>query len=107
MIRVVTAAEAAARDRAAIDGGIPSRALMQRAGAASASEIALRFGRQLRDGVLVFAGPGNNGGDAWVVARALATGASSEVRQGRTAHPHVVTLIRMAHQDGKAPHAGA
>ena len=72
MVRVVSAEEAAARDRSAIQAGIPSRALMQRAGAASAAEIALRFGRSLRGGVLVFAGPGNNGGDAWVVARALA-----------------------------------
>jgi hydroxyethylthiazole kinase-like uncharacterized protein yjeF len=72
LVRVVSAAEAAARDRAAIDSGIPSRALMQRAGAVSAAEIALRFGPALRHGALVFAGPGNNGGDAWVVARALA-----------------------------------
>ena len=71
-MRVVTAAEAAARDKAAIEGGIPSRALMERAGAASAAEIALRFADRLARGVLVFAGPGNNGGDAWVVARALA-----------------------------------
>lgn len=72
LIRVVTSAEAAARDGAAIAAGIPSRALMQRAGAAAASEIALRFPDRLRAGVLVFAGPGNNGGDGWVVARALA-----------------------------------
>lgn len=72
LIRVVTNAEAAACDRAAIDGGIPSRALMQRAGAATAAEIAIRFKQKLRTGVLVFAGPGNNGGDAWVVAGALA-----------------------------------
>src|SRR3989338_2173814 len=72
LIRVVTGAEAMACDREAIDGGTPSRALMQRAGAASAAEIALRFRGRLGRGVVVFAGPGNNGGDAWVVAGALA-----------------------------------
>ena len=70
-VRVVTAAEAAAADRGAIDAGIPSRALMQRAGAAAATEIALRYPRAIRRGVTVYAGPGNNGGDGWVVAGAL------------------------------------
>ncbi len=71
-VHVVTAAQSAARDRAAIDGGVPSRALMQRAGAAAAAEIVRAFGDDIARGVAVFAGPGNNGGDAWVVAAALA-----------------------------------
>ena len=71
-VHVVTAAQSATRDRLAIDSGIPSRALMQRAGAAAAAEIARRFPNELARGVAVFAGRGNNGGDAWVVAGALA-----------------------------------
>jgi NAD(P)H-hydrate epimerase len=71
-IAVVAASEAAARDRATIEAGVPSRALMQRAGAAAAGEIVRRHGDRLANGVAVHGGPGNNGGDAWVVARALA-----------------------------------
>jgi hydroxyethylthiazole kinase-like uncharacterized protein yjeF len=69
---VVGSEQSAARDAGAIAAGVPSRALMQRAGAAAAAEIAFRLQGLLTRGVRVFAGPGNNGGDAWVVARALA-----------------------------------
>jgi NAD(P)H-hydrate epimerase len=71
-VRVVSAKESAERDRAAIENGIPSRVLMQRAGTAAAEEILRRYGDRLRDGATVFTGPGNNGGDGWVVAGVLA-----------------------------------
>ncbi|MDB4882940.1 MAG: NAD(P)H-hydrate epimerase [Gemmatimonadetes bacterium] len=69
---VVTSAQQAARaDASAIAAGIPSRALMQRAGVAAATEIAARFPDDAERGVVVVTGPGNNGGDGWVIARAL------------------------------------
>ncbi len=71
-VRVVSAKESAERDRAAIDGGVPSRVLMERAGTGAAGEISRRYPEQLRDGAVVFTGPGNNGGDGWVVAGCLA-----------------------------------
>ncbi len=71
-VRVTTAAQARALDEAAIARGIPSRALMRVAGHAAAAEISRRYAHQLSRGVAVYAGPGNNGGDAWVVAGALA-----------------------------------
>lgn len=70
-MRVVDAAGARAADSAAIEAGVPSRALMQRAGAAAAAEIVRRFPDDLRAGVVVATGAGNNGGDGWVVAAAL------------------------------------
>lgn len=88
-VRVVTAREAAARDAAAVAAGTPSRTLMQRAGAGAASGIVETFSGRLAAGVAVFAGPGNNGGDAWVVARHLAERGVpvvvSEIGESRTA----------------------
>jgi NAD(P)H-hydrate epimerase len=72
VIPVLTAAESAAWDeRARAGAGIPARVLMESAGRAAATVIAQEFPGLLERGVLVVAGPGNNGGDGWVVARAL------------------------------------
>ncbi|ODT63016.1 MAG: bifunctional ADP-dependent (S)-NAD(P)H-hydrate dehydratase/NAD(P)H-hydrate epimerase [Phenylobacterium sp. SCN 69-14] len=67
--KILTVAEIAAADRAAIAAGTPGRDLMERAGAAVADAIIERFTPRP---VCVLCGPGNNGGDGYVVARLLA-----------------------------------
>ncbi|MBK9407770.1 MAG: NAD(P)H-hydrate dehydratase [Gemmatimonadetes bacterium] len=70
--RVVTSDQAAARDAAAIAAGIPSLQLMRRAGAGAARVILDRFAPARGRRALVCCGPGNNGGDGWIVAAELA-----------------------------------
>lgn len=71
-VRVVTAAQAAERDARAIGAGTPSRTLMQTAGRQAAAELLRHAGDRAGSGVEIYAGGGNNGGDAWVVAATLA-----------------------------------
>jgi hydroxyethylthiazole kinase-like uncharacterized protein yjeF len=67
MLELLTPAEAGEADRAAVAFGAPVRDLMENAGRAAARAIIRRFAP-----CRVLAGPGNNGGDGYVVARHLA-----------------------------------
>lgn len=57
-----------AAERHTVENGTPVTTLMERAGNAVFEEIIKRFQPQL---VQVICGPGNNGGDGYVVARLL------------------------------------
>ena len=78
--RVASADETIACERATIESGVSSFELMLRAGYGAASVITSRFEKAARSGVIVYAGPGNNGGDGWVVAERLTkAGCSTKV----------------------------
>lgn len=71
MIRLVTRAESRAMDADAESRlSIPSAELMERAGAGATAILVERFPEHLEH-VCVVGGIGQNGGDAWVVARLL------------------------------------
>lgn len=101
MLPVLSPDQSAGWDRQAVAAGIALATLMETAGRAAAAVIADRFGPALSQGVIVACGPGNNGGDGWVLARALhrldlpvwvaaTQGSGSELRQ------HMAALARAA-----------
>ncbi len=69
---LLTRAEARAADRTLIDGGVPGIVLMENAGRAATDVIVRELGSNLAR-PLIAGGIGQNGGDAWVVARQLHT----------------------------------
>lgn len=72
IVPVLSASDAAAWDSAArTQYRIPSRVLMEAAGRAAAHVLVRDYPETMTRGALVVAGAGNNGGDGWVLARAL------------------------------------
>ena len=71
MLPVLTPDQSVAWDRKAVAAGIELATLMECAGRAALAALAPRFATGLAQGVLIAAGPGHNGGDGWVLARAL------------------------------------
>ena len=70
-IPILSPEQSGAWDSQAERCGVELVTLMETAGRAAASVLGVRFRGQLAGGVLVAAGSGNNGGDGWVLARAL------------------------------------
>jgi ADP-dependent NAD(P)H-hydrate dehydratase / NAD(P)H-hydrate epimerase len=115
-IPVVTPEQAAMWDHRAEAEGLPLRALMECAGRGVAELAAARFPQLLRHGVLVATGPGNNGGDGWVAARALhvlgvpvwvaASGESNSPLSRAVAQSAREAGVREVSPDGPWPNAG-
>lgn len=70
MIPLLSRDAVRALDQQAIDRGVPGIVLMENAGIAATEAIVRRFGDRL-DRVVLVGGGGQNGGDAWVIARQL------------------------------------
>jgi hydroxyethylthiazole kinase-like uncharacterized protein yjeF len=115
MIPVLTPEQSNSWDQRAKAAGVELATLMECAGRAVAVVLADRYGHLLRTGVLIAAGPGNNGGDGWVLARALhqlevpvwvtSSGTGSELRE-RMARLARAEGVREVAPDGPWPGIG-
>jgi len=98
----MTVAEMTAADRAAVARGVPISTLMERAGIAVAEAVRARFSHRH---VVIWCGPGDNGGDGYVVARHLRRKGWS-VRVEASAPPATVPARRAtARWKGERPSA--
>ena len=71
-MKLATASAMQALDQAAIhDIGIPGIVLMENAGSGTVDRMEQTFGTVRDTSVIIFVGPGNNGGDGLAVARHL------------------------------------
>ena len=114
-IPVLSPEQSNAWDQLAVSAGIELATLMETAGRAVTAVLADRYAHLLRIGVLVAVGPGNNGGDGWVVARALhrldvpvwvtSSGPGSELRE-RMARLGRADGVREVAPDGPWPSVG-
>jgi ADP-dependent NAD(P)H-hydrate dehydratase / NAD(P)H-hydrate epimerase len=114
-IPILTPEQSKGWDQLAADSGIELATLMETAGRAVAVVLSNRYAHLLRSGVLVAAGPGNNGGDGWVIARALhrvevpvwitATEPGSDLRE-RMARLARAEGVREVAPDGPWPSVG-
>src|SRR4051812_1624913 len=95
---IMRAAEMRAAEEAAIAAGTPVETLMERAGKAAA-EASWRHAGPLP--ALVLCGPGNNGGDGYVVARDLSA-RGRNVRAGALPEPRSGAALR-ARERGAGP----
>lgn len=95
-LALLTVSEMIEADQLSVDDGVSSTALMESAGAAVAAEIMRRWAPR---STAVLCGPGNNGGDGFVVARHLAKagwkvtlgllGTLDQLRGDATHHAHL------------------
>ena len=113
---VLSPEQSAAWDATAVAGGIALATLMECAGRAATTVLASRYAHRLRDGVLIAAGPGHNGGDGWVVARALhrldvpvwvtaSAGPAAELREAMASRARAEGVREVA-PDGPWPSVG-
>ena len=114
-IPVLTPEQSNTWDQRAAAAGVELATLMESAGRAAAVVLADRYAALLRTGVLVATGPGNNGGDGWVLARALhrldvpvwvtSSGTGTELRE-RMARLARAEGVREVAPDGPWPSIG-